>query len=38
MILWKWKLYDFAFEKRLVGNNSDLVFQTRTILLKWVSS
>ena len=34
--LWKWKLYDFAFEKWLVG--SDLVFQTYTIFLKWVSS
>ena len=40
--LWKWKLYDFSFEKRLVGhilkkNNGDLVFQTCTIFLKWVS-
>ena len=40
---WKWKLYDFAFEKTISGsyleqNNSDLVFQTRTIFLKWVSS
>ena len=27
--VWKWKLYDFAFKKPLVGqNNSDLVFQT----------
>ena len=39
--LWKWKLYDFACEKRLVGyilnkNNSELVFQTRTIFLKRV--
>ena len=38
MILWKWKLYRFAFEKWLVGNNSDLVFQTSTIFLKLVSS
>ena len=41
----KWKLYDFAFKKPLVGhtavilkqNNSDLVFQTRTIFLKIMS-
>ena len=38
--LWKWKLYDLAFKKRLVyhylkQNNSDLaVFQTRTIFSK----
>ena len=42
IVLWKWKLYDFAFKERLVGdilkqnNDSDLVF--RTIFLKWVSS
>ena len=40
--LWKWKLYDFAFEKRLAGHIlnkiSDLVFQTCNIFLKWVSS
>ena len=32
--LWKWKLHDFAFKKPLVGH----IFQTRTIVLKWVSS
>ena len=41
--LWKWKLYDFAFQKTISGShlkqtNSDLVFQTRTISLKWLSS
>ena len=41
--LWKWKWNDFAFEKTISGsylkqNNSDLVFQTRTIFLEWVSN
>ena len=37
--LWKWKLHDFAFEKRLVGHILNKIvaiwsFQTRTIFLK----
>ena len=42
--LWKWKLYDFAFKKRLVGHILNkiiviviIVFQTRTIFLKIMS-